>query len=766
MQSPPSRLASLDVLRAVAVLLVLGRHVAPTPIDQGLVLHRVTGLWNQGGWVGVDLFFVLSGFLISGLLFREWRNFGEISPSRFYIRRGLKIYPAFFVFLAATGVAMSFLGERPSVRQILGEVLFLQNYVGRVWLHTWSLAVEEHFYLILPLLLLLLSKRNGNDGCIDPFRPLPMLVAILAVEILALRLLNAGLAGGNKGLFPTHLRIDSLAIGVACSYLFHFRRPLLDCWIGRHSRFVTVLGAAMLLPAFVVPLTVPFTYTVGFTISAVGSSLLLLAFVLGEFPSGRVVAGLACLGNYSYSIYLWHLPVQQWGMPLLANYFRALQSPGIAATIVYVATSILIGVIMAKLVEYPVLHIRDRFFPSRSGELETRPTTASPIKGTVGGTQLVRPATTGCQSRSGRAAVVGAGFLLLPILTFLAARLVEARIRSPIAIALEQYRQTLIGFDLGCDSVSPQHKEWTRYDAARVEIYPAKGAWPRVLGHVDTNPNTFEVAWTEPQHPPVAGPNAFMVPLDRGLVADSDCVTLLFLKGVAPNGMVMAKTCASLVCIGPMKGQLVFDSYATAVLKGDVSGKITSESSIDLVVTGKFSGCIVANSYGMMYLMGGCDGSVELKHGAKVYIAGRMTSADLIRVKGQGNVFVENSDLSPGDHKLGGLTVTVGNERQAGIKASTKSVFTSRLPSSSTSSCGGYRTLATRKPVPSFRVLGFAPPRLADPVLFRLRIARTDATDCQSAPSLQFGTRSMRFHGIQYACSLPSGSWHYLPETQ
>ena len=202
-------------------------------------------------------------------------------------------------------------------------------------------------------------------------------------------------------------------------------------------------------------------------------------------------------------------------------------------------------------------------------------------------------------------------------------------------------------------------------------MYPTQDAWPHVLGHVDTNPNAFKVVWNESKYPnnPIAGPNAFMVPLDRGLVADSAYVTLLFLKGISPKGTVVAKTYASLVCIGPMEGRLNFDSYATALVKGDVSGQITSQSYFDLVVTGKFSGRILADSYAMIYLMGGCEGSVELKHGAKVYIAGRTTEAGLSRVKGQGNVFLEDSDLSPGEHKIGDLNVTVGN--RAGSSKST-----------------------------------------------------------------------------------------------
>src|SRR5438094_6288198 len=86
-QTPPKRNQSLDVLRCVAILLVLGCHVGH---------YRP---WSKFGWIGVDLFFVLSGFLVSGLLFQEFKDRGGINFRRFILRRGLKIWPAFYVYI-------------------------------------------------------------------------------------------------------------------------------------------------------------------------------------------------------------------------------------------------------------------------------------------------------------------------------------------------------------------------------------------------------------------------------------------------------------------------------------------------------------------------------------------------------------------------------------------------------------------------------------------------------------------------------------------
>jgi peptidoglycan/LPS O-acetylase OafA/YrhL len=184
------------MLRGLAVLLVI-------------VDHSPCGRFCLAGWIGVDLFFVLSGFLISGLLFKEFQLNDSISTWRFLLRRGMKIYPGFYAFLALTTLMHpAFVGPR-----LLNEAVFIQNYMPHYWGHTWSLAVEEHFYIALPILLCLLDKKRLE------WIPKIAFCAMIACAVMRIRCSLEG-ASTDQIMYPTHLRFDALLFGVCLSYYY------------------------------------------------------------------------------------------------------------------------------------------------------------------------------------------------------------------------------------------------------------------------------------------------------------------------------------------------------------------------------------------------------------------------------------------------------------------------------------------------------------------------------------------------------------------
>src|SRR5215831_636275 len=237
------RLRQLDILRGLAVLLVLGYH------------HDASRLWNLCGWMGVDLFFVLSGFLVSGLLFSEYQESGQIGVKRFLIRRGLKIYPAFYFLLALTILARLLRGAM-SWTVAAQEALFVQNYGHQFWGHTWSLAVEEHFYLTLALVVALTVRRSQMGTCGgQAFRFLPHIILAICIATLVGRILTVLYVRpytANMVADPTHLRADGLAFGVLLSYLYHFHHERLKGFVTRHASGIFLLTLILIAPGFII----------------------------------------------------------------------------------------------------------------------------------------------------------------------------------------------------------------------------------------------------------------------------------------------------------------------------------------------------------------------------------------------------------------------------------------------------------------------------------------------------------------------------------
>jgi peptidoglycan/LPS O-acetylase OafA/YrhL len=373
------RMIQLDVLRGVAILAVLGSHAVVNPYQAGM-LKNPAKIWEQIGGSGVDLFFVLSGFLVGGLLMVELRHRGRLDVRRFIIRRAFKIWPAYYAFIVGSLIvdALS-MGWRASFWLYLPNLLHVQNYFGaNPRSHTWSLAVEEHFYLALPLLLWLLTRINPRRG----IEHLPMIaVAVMVAATVGRCLLNGHLPYNERVDHEvTHWRIDSLAMGVLLAYFYHFR-PAFWNRFARHRWTLILLGLALISPMAVPALgRRPFVWTIGYTMLYVGYACILVAFVhtpvgptggiLGRFFGSAAAKLLATIGFFSYGMYLWHInlvrhPLQNF-IPhtTFANFNKPFYWLFWMAT--YVAAVFVVGAILSRLIEIPALALRDRLFPTRT----------------------------------------------------------------------------------------------------------------------------------------------------------------------------------------------------------------------------------------------------------------------------------------------------------------------------------------------------------------------------------------------------------------
>jgi peptidoglycan/LPS O-acetylase OafA/YrhL len=269
------------------------------------------------------------------------------------------------------------IGQKPSSGQIAAVLLFYQNYVPwHIIGHTWSIAVEEHFYFLLVLLLAWLSRRKSGN-C---FTPVPAIAAGLALASLIFRIVTATVFPYDMytNLFATHLRLDSLFFGVFISYLYHHYPDKFLNLVHCRRSFLLLCGVLALLPPYLFEANkTPFLYTFGFTLYYLGSGCLLSAFLsmnLDSTKRGISLSGtLAYIGSHSYSIYLWHVPVNFWLVPYLQGicagrwnwwyYFAT-----------YFFGSIIFGICMALLIEFPILKARDKWFPSRGRPLSVAAT--------------------------------------------------------------------------------------------------------------------------------------------------------------------------------------------------------------------------------------------------------------------------------------------------------------------------------------------------------------------------------------------------------
>jgi peptidoglycan/LPS O-acetylase OafA/YrhL len=386
-----ARLPALDGLRGIAVLLVMVYHFSYggsfSPSAMNGAYARVSG----AGWMGVDLFFVLSGFLITGILYDSRGRTGYFSS--FYARRVLRIFPLYYAFVLLVLPAAAWVGAPDSARAFarlrdacgwyLGYAVNFMLVFRGGWKadilstsHLWSLAVEEQFYLLWPPLVLLLSRRA-----------LIRTSAALAVAALLARVaLRLGGAGEVATFVLPFARMDALLLGALVALGMRELGSVAPL-ARRAPRVLALSGAVAAATLASAPArtsyAAPWVQTVGYTAIAVFFAALVVTAVAAPAGSrwGRLLRApaLATLGKYSYALYIFHPLVMTTleALGLGADRFAASGEPlPVAGHLAFTAVATLVSLAAAwlswNLMERHFLRLKDRF-PTRPRASEPTP---------------------------------------------------------------------------------------------------------------------------------------------------------------------------------------------------------------------------------------------------------------------------------------------------------------------------------------------------------------------------------------------------------
>jgi peptidoglycan/LPS O-acetylase OafA/YrhL len=354
------RVKSIDFLRGLAIILVLFRHVDYAPIA-----HLI-------GWSGVDLFFVLSGFLVSGLLFSEYQKNKSIQPLRFLARRGFKIYPLFWAVILYTVIIHYFTGFGTDKDGLLAELLFYQNYsTNTLFGISWSLAVEEHFYILLIIAVSLAVKFKSleNKKGFHTFSFIVLAYCLIARIITSIQYTE------NNFLIhysPTHLRIDSLTFGVVLAYNYYFNKEWLTNFVQKNTAILFAIMCVCLATLFIWDTHTVFMRTIGFSLVYLGFGILLCLFLLApkfvhrfeQLMPALLYKVVAKIGLYSYAIYLTHIQVLIAIRKIAENKLRIPMS-NTALFFSYFILSVLVGMVLTYTIEKPMLKWREKLFPAK-----------------------------------------------------------------------------------------------------------------------------------------------------------------------------------------------------------------------------------------------------------------------------------------------------------------------------------------------------------------------------------------------------------------
>jgi peptidoglycan/LPS O-acetylase OafA/YrhL len=346
---------ALDGVRGIAVAAVILGHA-------GIPFMR-------GGFLGVDVFFVLSGFLITRLLLDEWVTTGGIRLSQFYVRRALRLFPALLLLLDVYAVYFFFVRgyfldgpQGPMWKPFAAALLYLGNWVRAYGLfsldildHTWSLGIEEQFYLLWPSALALLLARRASHGLV-----LGVTVSGIVGSLILRALLWAPGAGAARAYNGLDTRAEPLLIGALAALLL-FYGGTGKAMLLRLVRLAWIPAVAVVLVAIATSTwNAKALYFGGGTLFAASVAVIVVALVTGTSVGlSRVIGcvGLVGVGKISYGLYLYHYPIFQSATLARLN----ISAPG--KVLLATALTLLVAIVSFYVIERPALRLKERFRP-------------------------------------------------------------------------------------------------------------------------------------------------------------------------------------------------------------------------------------------------------------------------------------------------------------------------------------------------------------------------------------------------------------------
>ncbi len=384
---PHNHIPALDGLRGLAVLLVFFNHAQIDIVHMTIFTDRpwadqfILRIWSAG-WAGVDLFFVLSGFLITRILLQA--KFAPGYFRTFYARRALRIFPLYYLFLVLL-MALTHWHDAPYLNTYSGIVRhqawfwsYLSNYPlalsrmidaeGFPATHLWTLAIEEQFYLVWPMIVLLLGRRSLMGACAG------IVALALGLRVLATLDISESWSAGLSPYYFTPMKLDTLAIGAFIACLTVEPRAL---GIARRVAPITlVLALAWLVVLGVRYHTLPpreaAVSTFGFSALAFffGSLVLLVITLRPGHVAARWLSGgtITALGRYSYAFYLFHPLLlgelrnritERGPLPTVDGYLLPAM---VVFALVGLAMSFGLSWLSWRIIEQPILSLK-RYFP-------------------------------------------------------------------------------------------------------------------------------------------------------------------------------------------------------------------------------------------------------------------------------------------------------------------------------------------------------------------------------------------------------------------